>query len=102
MITKLEPPPITDYPSFKAQPDYPSTSKSYRNEAVFSRTDSTNSSILISLSLQRAFLMNGDDIALDYVEHVMKYRETYRHLSHGADRLGRISELLQDIIVKLV
>jgi hypothetical protein len=43
-----------------------------------------------------------DDIALDYVEHVMKYREIYRHLSHGADRLGRISELLQDIIVKLV
>ncbi len=44
----------------------------------------------------------SDDVALDYVEHVMKHREIYRHLSHGADRLGRISELLEDIIVKLV
>ena len=58
--------PITDYASFKAQPDYPATSKSYRNEEVYSRTDSSNSRILISISLQRAFLMNGDDVALDY------------------------------------
>jgi hypothetical protein len=64
--TPNEPPPITDYPSFKAQPDYPSTFKSYRNEEIFSRTVPSNSHILISISLQRAFLMNGNDVALDY------------------------------------
>tara|TARA_R110002096_G_scaffold16106_50_gene55354 strand:+ start:12505 stop:13146 length:642 start_codon:yes stop_codon:yes gene_type:complete len=60
------PAPITDYHSFKTQPDYPRTSESYRNEEVFSRTDASNSSVLISISLQRAFLMNGDEVALDY------------------------------------
>jgi hypothetical protein len=45
---------------------------------------------------------NQDEIALDYVVYVMKHREIYRHLSHTADCLGRMSELLEDIIVKLV
>jgi uncharacterized protein Yka (UPF0111/DUF47 family) len=42
------------------------------------------------------------DLALDYVVYMMKHREIYRHLSHAADALGRDSEHLQDIIVKLV
>ncbi|MDF1740372.1 MAG: L,D-transpeptidase family protein [Verrucomicrobiales bacterium] len=52
--------------AFKARGDYPETSRSYRDEDVFARTDSSNSRILISLSLQRAFLMNGDEVAIDY------------------------------------
>ena len=43
-----------------------------------------------------------DDMALDFTVYVMKKREIYRHLSHAADRVARVSELLQDIIVKLV
>ena len=43
-----------------------------------------------------------EDLALDFVVYVTKKREIYRHLSHAADRLARVSELLHDIIVKLV
>jgi len=43
-----------------------------------------------------------EDLAIDFAVYMMKKREIYRHLSHAADRLGRVSELLRDIIVKLV
>jgi len=43
-----------------------------------------------------------EELALDFVVYVTKKREIYRHLSHAADRLARVSELLHDIIVKLV
>lgn len=43
-----------------------------------------------------------DDLALDFTVYVTKKREVYRHLSHAADRVARVSELLHDIIVKLV
>jgi uncharacterized protein Yka (UPF0111/DUF47 family) len=43
-----------------------------------------------------------EDLALDFVVYVTKRREIYRHLSHAADSLARVSELLHDIIVKLV
>ena len=42
------------------------------------------------------------DLALDFMVYVTKKREVYRHLSHAADCLARVSQLLQDIIVKLV
>ncbi len=45
---------------------------------------------------------DGDDIALDYTVYMVKHREIYRHLSHASDTLGRASEVLQNIIVKLV
>jgi len=65
-LAKKDPYLITDYPSFKAHPDYRTTSRSYRNEEILSRTNASNSRILVSISLQRAFLLNGDDVALDY------------------------------------
>jgi len=43
-----------------------------------------------------------EELALDFMVYVTKHREIYRHLSHAADRLARVSELLRDIIVKLV
>jgi uncharacterized protein Yka (UPF0111/DUF47 family) len=45
---------------------------------------------------------DSDELALDYMVYLMKHREIYRHMSHAADALGRDSELLHDIIVKLV
>jgi uncharacterized protein Yka (UPF0111/DUF47 family) len=42
------------------------------------------------------------DLAMDFVVYVTKRREIYRHLSHAADSLARVSGLLHDIIVKLV
>ena len=61
----VNPHPPGSYAHFKAA-NYPKTSKVYKNKDVLSRTNSSNSSIVISLSKQRAFLMNGDEIAIDY------------------------------------
>ena len=47
-------------------------------------------------------LTQSDDVAIDFAIYIMKKREIYRHLTHAADRLGRVSELLRDIIVKLI
>ena len=58
--------PIVSYPDFKAQTSYPNTMEVYRNDQVLARTNANNSKIRISLSAQRAFLMNGEEIALDY------------------------------------
>jgi len=43
-----------------------------------------------------------EEMAIDFAIYMMKKREIYRHLSHAADRLARVSELLHDIVVKLV
>lgn len=58
--------PVGSYDHFKAQPNYPKTSKSYRNETVLAETNEDNSRIVISTALQRAFLMNGEEVAIDY------------------------------------
>ncbi|MEP4078058.1 L,D-transpeptidase family protein [Haloferula sp.] len=54
------------YDHFKGEKDYPKTRKVWKNESVLARTNSGNSSILVSLDIQRAFLMNGDEVAVDY------------------------------------
>ena len=61
----VNPHPPGTYAHFKAA-NYPKTSKVFKNKDVLSRTNSSNSSLVISLSKQRAFLMNGDEIAIDY------------------------------------
>jgi hypothetical protein len=58
-------PPGT-YDHFKAEPTYPKTMTAWKNEDVLSRTNPENSSIRISLEMQRAFLMNGEEVAIDY------------------------------------
>jgi uncharacterized protein Yka (UPF0111/DUF47 family) len=45
---------------------------------------------------------DSEDMAIDFAVYMMKKREIYRHLSHAADRLARVSELLHDIVVKLM
>lgn len=70
--TEADPPPFENphpagsYAHFKADPSYPKTSKSYRNESLLARTNGENSRIIISIDLQRGFLMNGNEVALDY------------------------------------
>ena len=63
IITNLSP---TDYAAFKNDPAYKKTSSYFKDQEIFSRTTPENSHIKISLSLQRAFLMNGSEVALDY------------------------------------
>ena len=62
----INPYPAGTYDHFKAEPTYPKTYSVWKNEELLSRTNAENSSIRIDLSLQRGFLMNGDDIVIDY------------------------------------
>ena len=51
---------------FTAEPTYPKTHSVFKNEELLSQTNAENSSIVISLAKQRAFLINGDQVAMDY------------------------------------
>lgn len=54
------------YEHFKAEPDYPKHSKIWKNEELLSRTTPDNSRLVLSLKTQRGFLMNGDEVVIDY------------------------------------
>lgn len=54
------------YEHFKAEPEYPKTSKVWKNEELLSRTTAENSRLVLSLDRQRGLLMNGDEVAMDY------------------------------------
>ncbi|MGJ8655074.1 MAG: L,D-transpeptidase [Akkermansiaceae bacterium] len=51
---------------FKASPSYPKTYNVYKNTSLLSKTNSSNSKIVIKKGLQRALLMNGAQVAMDY------------------------------------
>lgn len=54
------------YAHFRAQKGYPRNYGVWKNEEVMNRTNASNSSIRIDLSAQRAYLMNGTELAMDY------------------------------------
>ena len=54
------------YAHFKANPSYPKTYNVYKNSSLLAATNSGNSKVIIDLSLQRGFLMNGNQVAMDY------------------------------------
>jgi len=54
------------YAHFKASKSYPKTYSVFKNKDLLSRTNSSNSSIIIDQGLQRAFLMNNGQVAMDY------------------------------------
>lgn len=58
-------PPGT-YDHFRAEPDYPKTMKVWKNDQLISSTNAENSRIVVSLPIQRAFLMKGDEVVIDY------------------------------------
>lgn len=62
----VNPYPEGSYDHFKADPSYPKTSSVWKNEELLTKTDSANSSITISIEKQRGFLMNGEEIVIDY------------------------------------
>lgn len=62
----VNPYPAGTYENFKAEPSYPKTYNVWKNEEVLSRTNASNSHIRIDLGTQRGFLMNGDEVAMDY------------------------------------
>lgn len=62
----VNPYPVGTYDHFKAEPSYPKTYNVWKNEELLSRTNEENSYIKIDLGTQRGFLMNGDDVVIDY------------------------------------
>jgi hypothetical protein len=62
----INPYPVGTYEHFKAEPGYPKTHSVWKNEELLSRTDASNSHIKIDLKTQRGFLMNGNEVVIDY------------------------------------
>lgn len=54
------------YAHFRAQKAYPRNYGVWKNTAILGRTNASNSSIRIDISAQRAYLMNGSELAMDY------------------------------------
>lgn len=54
------------YDHFLAKPSYPNNQEVWTNQKVLAKANSSNTSIIIDLSLQRGFLMVGKEIAMDY------------------------------------
>jgi hypothetical protein len=62
----VNPFPPGTYEHFKAEPNYPKTMNVWKNEELLASTTPENSRILISLPLQRGFLMKGEEVVIDY------------------------------------
>lgn len=62
----INPYPAGTYDHFKADPTYPKTHGVWKNDELLSRTGPENSHIKIDLATQRGFLMNGDEVVMDY------------------------------------
>jgi hypothetical protein len=62
----MNPFPPGTYDHFKAEPDYPKTMKTWKNDQLLATTNVGNSRIVISLPIQRGFLMNGEEVVIDY------------------------------------
>ena len=62
----INPYPPGTYDHFKADPSYPKTHGVWKNDELLSRTHAGNSHIKIDLKTQRGFLMNGEEVVIDY------------------------------------
>jgi hypothetical protein len=62
----VNPFPPGTYDHFKAEPDYPKTMKIWKNDQLLPDTTPENSRLVVSLPQQRAFLMKGDEVVIDY------------------------------------
>lgn len=62
----INPYPVGSYAYFKAEPVYPKTYNVWKNDELLARTGPANSHIKIDLATQRGFLMNGDEVVIDY------------------------------------
>ena len=62
----VNPYPPGTYAHFQAEPGYSKSYKVYKNQALLAQTSSGNSSLRINLRTQRAQLMKGDQVVMDY------------------------------------
>jgi lipoprotein-anchoring transpeptidase ErfK/SrfK len=54
------------YDHFKADKGYPKTSDVWKNDELLATTNAENSRLVISIPMQRGFLMKGDEVVIDY------------------------------------
>jgi len=62
---KVNPYPKGSYAHFTFDP-YPGTTKTWKNQALLARANSSNTSVRIDLGTQRGFLLVDNQIAMDY------------------------------------
>lgn len=62
----INPHPAGTYEHFTAEESYPKTMDVWKDQVLLDQTTPENSSIVVSLAKQRAFLMNGDKVVMDY------------------------------------
>jgi lipoprotein-anchoring transpeptidase ErfK/SrfK len=62
----VNPFPLGTYQHFLAEPAYPKTYNVYRDPALLSKTNASNSSVRLNLRTQRGQLLNGDRVVIDY------------------------------------
>ncbi|MGA0846310.1 MAG: L,D-transpeptidase, partial [Luteolibacter sp.] len=60
------PHPPGSHAHFKSEPSYPKTHSVWKDDALFAETHPENSHIKICLNSQRGFLMNGEQVVIDY------------------------------------
>lgn len=103
----VNPYPAGTYEHFKADPSYPKTHGVWKNEELLSRTNAGNSHIKIDLATQRGFLMNGDEVAMDYpICSGIKSRPTptgtfyilEKVVDKSSNRYGRIVDASGDVV----
>jgi hypothetical protein len=65
-VQPVNPHPPGTYAHFKAEPSYPKTHSVWTDRELLARTDASNSHLVINLKTQRGFLMNGQEVVIDY------------------------------------
>lgn len=58
--------PAGTYENFTAEPSYPKTYNIFKDQEVLSQTNENNARIILDTTKQRAMLMNGEQVAMDY------------------------------------
>jgi hypothetical protein len=103
----INPYPVGTYDHFKADPGYPKTHGVWKNDELLSRTDASNSHIKIDLATQRGFLMNGDEVVIDYpICSGVKSRPTptgtfyilEKIVDKSSNRYGKILDASGDVV----
>ncbi len=61
----VNPHPPGSYAHFKAG-SYPGTTRTWKDTALLAQANSSNTKVKIDISMQRGFLMVGDQVAMDY------------------------------------
>lgn len=95
------------YDHFKAEKTYPKTYNVWKDEELLARTNAENSYIKVNLKTQRGFLMNGDEVVIDYPicsgttknpTPTGSYQITEKIVDKRSNKYGRIYDAEGDLV----